>query len=68
MAEGTRGIFPDMEITVEDVFGSGDRVAVRWTMTGTHQGEMFGVEPTGREVEFVGIEINRLEDGKLRET
>lgn len=68
LASDTREIFPDMTIMIEDMVTAEERVAVRWTMTGTHQGEMFGVEPTGRQVKLSAIEINRFEEGKLIET
>jgi steroid delta-isomerase-like uncharacterized protein len=68
LASGTRDVFPDMTITIEDMVTAGEKIALRWTMTGTHQGTMFGVESTGRQVELTAIEINRFEDGKLIET
>ena len=68
LASGTRDVFPDMTITIEDMLTAGEKIALRWTMTGTHQGTMFGVESTGRQVELTAIEINRFEDGKLIET
>lgn len=68
LASMTRDIFPDMEIMIEDIFAANDKVAVRWTMTGTHQGELDGLPPTGTEVELAAIEINRFEKGKLAET
>lgn len=69
LASGTRDIFPDMTVTIEDILGADEKVALRWRMTGTHEGRpMFGVEPTGQEVELTAIEINRFEDGKLIET
>ena len=68
LASGTRDVFPDMTITVEDMVTAGEKIALRWTMTGTHQGMMFGVESTGRQVELTAIEINRFEDEKLIET
>lgn len=68
LATGTREIFPDMEFTVEDVVSSGEQVALRWIMTGTHEGRMFGVEPTGRQVELTAIEMNHFSEGKLIET
>jgi steroid delta-isomerase-like uncharacterized protein len=64
----TREIFPDMAFSLEDVIAVDDRVVVRWTMRGTHEGGMMGVEPTGREVSLSAIEINRFEEGKLVET
>ena len=68
LADGTREVFPDMQLTVEDLFGAGDRVAARWTMTGTHEGSLFGEEPTGQEVDLPAVEINRFEEGLLAET
>ncbi|MDZ7731436.1 MAG: ester cyclase [Natrialbaceae archaeon] len=64
----TRAIFPDMAFTIEDMIAADDRVALRWTMTGTHEGPMEGIEPTGTHVEMHGIEINRFENGQLIET
>ncbi len=69
LASGTRDIFPDMTVTIDDLMAADEKVALRWTMTGTHEGgPLFGVEPTGQEVELTAIEINRFEDGKLIET
>ena len=68
LASRTREIFPDMEFTVEEMISSGEKVALRWTMTGTHEGPMFGVEPTGRQVELTAIEMNRFVEGNLIET
>ena len=60
--------FPDLHATVEDVIAEGDRVVTRWTIRGTHQGEVeeFG-PPTGRRVEIEGITLHRIEDGKIAE-
>ncbi len=68
LASTTREIFPDMSFTIDDVVAADDRVALRWTMTGSHEGSMFGIEPTGNRVTLTAIEINRFEDGKLAET
>lgn len=59
--------FPDYQSTVEDLFGEGDRVAVRWLATGTHQGVLKGLQPTGRTVSLPGISILRFRDGKIAE-
>ena len=59
--------FPDMELVVEDVVAQHDRVAVRWTFHGTHEGEFFASPPTGAIVTMSAIEINRLVDGKIAE-
>ncbi len=60
--------FPDVRVTVEDVIAEGDKVVTRWTIRGTHQGEIeeFG-PPTGRQVEIKGITIHRIEGGKIVE-
>ena len=44
-----------------------DKVAVRVTNRGTHQGELMGIPPTGRQVTITGITINRLSGGKIEE-
>lgn len=60
--------FPDLQTTVEDVIAEGDKVVTRWTVRGTHQGEVeeFG-PPTGRRTEIKGITIHRIEGDKIVE-
>jgi steroid delta-isomerase-like uncharacterized protein len=60
--------FPDMHVSVEEVIAEGDKAVTRWTIRGTHQGELeeFG-PPTGRQIEIKGITIHRIEDGKIAE-
>ncbi len=60
--------FPDFNATVEDAIAEGDKAVTRWTIRGTHQGEVeeFG-PPTGRQVEIKGITIHRIEGGKIAE-
>lgn len=65
LADQTREAFPDMVYTIEDVLVDAEKVAVRWTMRGTHEGVLFGVSPTGATVEVPGIEIDRFEDELL---
>ncbi|MFI9778431.1 ester cyclase [Streptomyces sp. NPDC051956] len=67
---GTRAMlagFPDLQIQVEDLFGVGDKVAVRVHFRGTHQGTFQGIEATQRPVSFRSIEIYRMEGGKIAE-
>lgn len=68
LASMTRESFPDMEFTINDAVESNTKVALRWTMTGTHEGVMGDIEPTGKRVEMTAIEINRFEDGQLVES
>ena len=44
--------FPDLRLTVEDIFSAGDKVAARVAFHGTHHGEFQGIPPTGKEVAF----------------
>ena len=60
-----RNAFPDVHLTVEDVFADGDRVAVRWTSRGTHRGELMGIPPTGRPIAIMGISLFQIKDGKI---
>jgi steroid delta-isomerase-like uncharacterized protein len=62
-----RTIWPDNRWTIEDIFGSGDRVAVRMTNRATHQGTYRGIPATGKRVAFGAIWIFRLADGKIAE-
>lgn len=66
--EAFRSAFPDVEMTLHEVFADGEYVAFRATEIGTHEGEFMGIEPTGRRVEMEGTVIHRLEDGKVAET
>jgi steroid delta-isomerase-like uncharacterized protein len=58
---------PDLRVTIDDMVAEGDKVAVRRSYTGTHQGHLFGVPPTGKAVRFVGFGIFRLADGRIAE-
>lgn len=59
--------FSDYSVTVEDLISEGDTVAVRMTERGTHDGELMGIEPTGRSFEHESMAFLRLEDGKVAE-
>jgi steroid delta-isomerase-like uncharacterized protein len=59
--------FPDQQFTVDDLVAEGDKVVMLWTVRGTHQGELMGIAPTGKQVTVTGITIYRLADGKIAE-
>jgi predicted ester cyclase len=61
----TRHGLPDLTVTIDDVVAEGDKVAWRWTMRGTHQGELEGHAATGRPITFSGITIVHLQHGKV---
>jgi steroid delta-isomerase-like uncharacterized protein len=66
-AREIRGAFPDMKMTVEDVFGVEDKVVLRWSATMTHTGDTLGLPPSGKTVRSRGITITRIIDGKIVE-
>jgi steroid delta-isomerase-like uncharacterized protein len=61
--EGGEGVW-----TIRDMFSAGDRVAVRWTGTGTHVGDINGIPATGAAIHVEAISIHRLRGGKIAET
>lgn len=63
-----REAFPDMHFDLEDVVAEGDRVVVRWSGEGTHQGPLLGLPPSGRSVELEGMSEHRLKNGRIAET
>ena len=60
--------FPDIQVSVEDILAEGDRVAVRLSVSGTHNGVLMGnIQPTGKKVKWTGIDILRIENGKIKD-
>jgi steroid delta-isomerase-like uncharacterized protein len=59
--------FSDIQITIEDLFAEGDKVAARQTLRGTHSGEFQGIPATGKTATVTGIFIFRLAGGKIVE-
>lgn len=59
--------FPDLELRLDDTVAEDDRVVVRWSFRGTHRAEMRGLPATGRRVEFSGMSMYRLENGRIAE-
>jgi predicted ester cyclase len=74
-AQGVKGsiawshsTFPDLRVTIEDQVAVGGKVATRWTVRGTHQGEMLGAAPTGNQVTFTGTQTDYIWGGKMVES
>jgi steroid delta-isomerase-like uncharacterized protein len=63
-----RTAFPNVRMVVEDQVAEGDRVVTRWSSKGTHQGDLMGIPPTGKQVAVTGISIERFAGGKVVET
>ena len=62
-----RNAFSDFELTIEDVLTDGDKVAGRYTIRGTHSGELMGVPGSGNKVELDGQSFFRFENGRVAE-
>lgn len=62
-----RTAFPDLEVVVHDVVTEGDRMACRYTVTGTQRGPLGDMPPSRVKVEFTGGGMCRLENGKFAE-
>lgn len=60
-------VISDLHATTESMIAEDDRVVVRWTYTGTPEGEIRGVEPNGERVEWASWKDYRLEDGEIVE-
>lgn len=65
--KGYRSAFSDLEVTASDVIVEGERVALRYHVSGTHDGELMGIPPTGKTVEVSGMAMLRFENGKRKE-
>jgi predicted ester cyclase len=59
--------YSNARITVEDQIAEGDKVATRWTGRGTHDGDLMGVGPTGKQVTVSGLTLSRIANGKVVE-
>ena len=73
--EGLKGIlramraaFPDLDFSIQEQISEGDKVTSRFEWTGTHQGEFLGVPATGRKVRVWGVVIDRLVEGRIKDT
>jgi predicted ester cyclase len=62
-----RDAFPDVSVEIDEIVAEGERVAVATTFSGTHEGELMGLAPTGRRVSVTGIDIVRVSGGQIVE-
>lgn len=60
-------VFPNLTLSCDDVLVAGDRIAIRWSATGSHEGGGLGVPPTHRTVRLTGIDIVRIEGDVIAE-
>jgi steroid delta-isomerase-like uncharacterized protein len=57
--------FPDLQMTIEDIFGEDEKIVVAWTLSGTHDGEFTGIPATHNKVSVDGVTIHHVADGKV---
>ena len=59
--------FPDSKFTVEEIIAEGNKAVMRWKVSGLHKGELFGIQPTNKNVQCSGTSICHIQDGKIGE-
>ena len=57
--------FPDLNVRIDDLVNGGDRVVISVTLTGTHEGDLMGISPTGRRVKINGMILSHFQGGKI---
>lgn len=65
---GYRSAFPDLHVTIEQQIAEGEYVTTRWSARGTHEGDLLGIAPTGKQATVTGITIDRIVDGRFTES
>jgi len=65
---GMRTAFPDLHFSVEEQIAEGDKVLTRFEWTGTHKDQFLGVPATGRPVKVWGMVLDRLVEGRIKDT
>ena len=62
-----RSAFPDLQVEVEEMHAIDDTVVIRYTVTGTHEGEFMGHAPTGKRFEAPAMQMGKWKDGRCTE-
>lgn len=57
--------FSNIEFTIVDVFGQGDKIMKHWNFKGTHSGDFFGIPATGKMVDIDGVTLVKMKNGKI---
>jgi steroid delta-isomerase-like uncharacterized protein len=68
LIDGFREAISGLTFTIDDVVAHDDDVTIRWTARGIHGGELLGIAATGRDLEIRGVDMYRLEDGRIAES
>ena len=64
---GYRIAFPDLNVRIDDLVNGGDKVVISVTLTGTNEGDLMGISPTGKPVKINGMILSHFQDGKIVE-
>jgi steroid delta-isomerase-like uncharacterized protein len=64
---GLRNAFSDLSVTLDTMVADDDSIAFAYTLTGTQDGLLDGLAPTGRKVKIRGLQISKFKDGKMVE-
>jgi steroid delta-isomerase-like uncharacterized protein len=65
--DAVRAGFPDLHFNIHDEIAEGDKVAIRWTVTGTQRGDFLGHPASGRTIDVTGMNVFRIASGKIQE-
>jgi steroid delta-isomerase-like uncharacterized protein len=64
---GLRAAFPDLKVSLETMLADDDSIAFAYTITGTQNGPLLGIAPTGKKIKIRGVQISKFKDGKMVE-
>jgi predicted ester cyclase len=67
MVQRYRDALGGLRVTIDQQLTDGDYVTTRYTITGTHNGDLMGTPPSGKDVAFTGITISRCDNGRIAE-
>ena len=62
-----RTAFPDLRMAIDELVVANDTAVIFFTLTGTHEGPLMGIAPTGKEMRAHGVVRSRFEDGRIVE-
>ena len=65
--EGLRAAFPDLSVALETSVADEDSIAIAYTLSGTQNGPLMGIAPTGRRMKIRGMQISKFKDGRMVE-
>ena len=67
MYEAFRGALSDIKVTIHETIAEGDKVAIYCTVRARHSGDSLGIKATGKPIEYTGMTMARIKNGKIVE-